>query len=75
MYRSGARQQQCLGGKGSVNLVHNMRDTTQLPRDLVLFYSFSANRPLVLQNEAETPTYPRTVEEYTIGKGWHLCHC
>ena len=52
-----------------------IQDTTQLPHDLVLFYSFSATRPLLLQNEAETPTYPSTIEEYTTGKDWCVSHC
>lgn len=47
----------------------------QLPRNVALLHLFSANRPLVLQNEAETPRYPRTVEENSTGKGWCLHQC
>lgn len=35
----------------------------QLPRNLALLHLFSASRLLILQNDAETPRYPRTVEE------------
>lgn len=38
-------------------------DSIQLPHDPALLHLFSASRPLVLQNEAETARYPRTVRE------------